>query len=263
MAIELAVIIPSYNEKANVGPLLEKLRAALAGIEWEVIYVDDNSPDGTAERVWEEARLDPRVRCLKRVGRRGLSSACIEGMLSTSAPFLAVMDADLQHDEAILPAMLSAIKSQGLDIVVGSRYVEGGGVKDWSAQRVAASQGATRFARALTGVQVLDPMSGYFMLRREFLQHCVHLLNGKGFKILLDLLMSAPGPVKFREIPYTFRLRQHGESKLTAKVVLDYFLLVLDKTCRRAPWVRWLLALLLVLAVAAILLGISRTCSLP
>lgn len=254
MAIEVAVIIPSYNERPNVKPMLEKLRVALNGIEWEVIYVDDNSPDGTAECVWEESRLDPRVRCLKRIGRRGLSSACIEGMLSTAAPFMAVMDGDLQHDETILPDMLGALRTGKVDVIVGSRYVAGGGIEDWALHRQAASRWATRFAQSVAGIQLQDPMSGFFMLRRDFFQKCVGQISGKGFKILLDILMSSREKVNVIEIPYKFRMRQHGKSKLTPKVILDYFYLVFYKICQRNPWLLWLLVstvILLVLALGA------------
>ncbi|MBF0486277.1 MAG: polyprenol monophosphomannose synthase [Candidatus Omnitrophica bacterium] len=233
MGSELSVIIPAYKECGNVSPLIEKLRLALKGMEWEVIYVDDDSPDGTSDKVREEAVKDPRVRLIQRIGRRGLSSACIEGMLSSSAPYLAVMDADLQHDEKILPLMLQRIKKDNLDIVIGSRYVDGGGMENWSKERVAASKNATRFAQFLTGVKVEDPMSGYFLVRQEFFHKTVRNLNGRGFKILLDIMMSSPDPVKFAEVPFIFRQRQHGESKLNFKVILDYFALVMDKAVRR------------------------------
>ncbi|MBP6809091.1 MAG: glycosyltransferase, partial [Chromatiaceae bacterium] len=123
---ELAVIIPTFNEAGNVAEIARRLQACLQGIAWEIIFVDDDSPDGTAARVQELARRDPRIRLLRRVGRRGLSSACIEGMLASTAPYLAVIDADLQHDETRLPLMLERIKAGELDLVVGSRYVAGG-----------------------------------------------------------------------------------------------------------------------------------------
>ncbi len=129
--IELSVIVPSFNERDNVEPLLRGIEAALADIPWEVVFVDDDSPDGTAAAVRTIARRDTRVRCLQRIGRRGLSTAVIEGMLASSAPYLAVIDADLQHDETLLPQMLATLKAEALDVVVGSRYLAGGGVGDW------------------------------------------------------------------------------------------------------------------------------------
>jgi dolichol-phosphate mannosyltransferase len=229
----ISIILPTYRERDNIAPLLERLRSALGDIAWEVIFVDDNSPDGTADRILEEARKDPRVRLIRRIGRRGLSSAAIEGVLSSSAPYLAVMDADLQHDEKILPAMLSELEGGQLDLVIGSRYVDGGGMENWTKERIAASRHATRFARFLTGVPVADPMSGFFMLRREFFEKCVSNLSGRGFKILLDLMMSSPDPVRFKELPYVFRTRQHGDSKLSYKVILDYFLLLVEKAVKK------------------------------
>jgi dolichol-phosphate mannosyltransferase len=228
---ELAIIIPTYNEKPNLRPLLERLHKVLDGIIWETIFVDDDSGDGTGEEVQKIALEDPRVRCIRRIGRRGLSSACIEGMASTSARFLAVMDADLQHDEAILPAMLHAVKTEGFDMAVGSRYVEGGGIsKEWNPTRQMISRTATVLGQKMTRCKVADPMSGFFLLKREVFWETVHSLSGRGFKILLDLLASSPRPLKVKEVPFQFRLRQAGESKLDGSVALDYLLLLADKT---------------------------------
>jgi dolichol-phosphate mannosyltransferase len=132
---ELSVIVPTYKERGNVAELVRRLDAALRGIAWEAIYVDDNSPDGTAEAVKEIAASDSRIRCLKRVGRRGLAGACIEGILSSSAPYVAVIDADLQHDEKVLPAMLAKLKSGEAELVAGTRYVEGGSAASFSEGR--------------------------------------------------------------------------------------------------------------------------------
>ena len=132
---ELAVVIPVLNECDNVALMVERLTRALADIRWEAIFVDDDSPDGTADVVRALARLQGNVRCVQRLGRRGLASACIEGILSSAAPYIAVMDGDLQHDEALLPQMLAQIKAERLDVVVASRYIEAGSVGEW--QRVA------------------------------------------------------------------------------------------------------------------------------
>src|SRR6185437_4876619 len=165
-APELTIVVPTFNEHDNIVPLLERLNAVLAGIAWEAIFVDDDSGDGTADAVRAAARRDTRVRCIQRIGRRGLAGACIEGILASSAPFVAVMDADLQHDEAILPQMLEALRREGCDVVVGSRYVAGGGVGDWAAHRQRASSLATWLAHLVTKTDITDPMSGFFMLRR-------------------------------------------------------------------------------------------------
>jgi dolichol-phosphate mannosyltransferase len=225
----LAVIIPVYREAANVAPLVARLQAALAGVAWEAVFVDDDSPDGTAEAVRSLAASDPRIRCIRRVGRRGLASACIEGMLSVSAPYVAVMDGDLQHDEGILPAMLHAVE-QGADIAIGSRHVEGGQAQaGFSASRGALSDAGTRLAQALLPVRVADPMSGFFLLRRDLLERNAQLLTGRGFKILLDILLTAPRGLSVVEVPYAFRAREHGASKLDATVLLEFGGLLLDK----------------------------------
>ncbi len=240
-AVELTVVVPSFNEIDNVEPLIERLHAALDGIEWEVIYVDDDSPDGTAAKVRELAQTDPRVRCIQRIGRRGLSTAVIEGMLASSAPYLAVIDADLQHDEKLLPRMLATLKLDGLDIVVGSRYVAGGATGDWDKGRAVMSSIATRLARLVVAAEIADPMSGFFMLRRRAFERTARRLSGNGFKILLDLFASAPTPYRFRELPYVFRQRIHGESKLDSLVIWEYLMLLLDKRVGRWVPVRFVL----------------------
>ncbi|MCX7214297.1 MAG: glycosyltransferase family 2 protein [Burkholderiales bacterium] len=226
MPIELAVVIPTFNEIDNVEELLSRLERVLQGVAFEVIFVDDDSPDGTAERLQALSRRFPRVRCLRRVGRRGLSSACVEGMLASGAPFLAVMDADLQHDEALLPGMLGVLRDEPIDIVVGSRFVEGGAVGDWESSRQSISAVATRLSQRLLGLTLADPMSGAF-------QAAVYRLSSIGFKILVDLLASSPTPLRVRELPYVFRNRLAGESKLDNRVAWDYLMLLADKTIGR------------------------------
>ena len=240
-AVELTVVVPSFNEIDNVEPLIERLHAALDGIEWEVIYVDDDSPDGTAAKVRELAQTDPRVRCIQRIGRRGLSTAVIEGMLASSAPYLAVIDADLQHDEKLVPRMLATLKLDGLDIVVGSRYVAGGATGDWDKGRAVMSSIATRLARLVVAAEIADPISGFFMLRRRAFERTARRLSGNGFKILLDLFASAPTPYRFRELPYVFGQRIHGESKLDSLVIWEYLMLLLDKRVGRWVPVRFVL----------------------
>ncbi len=227
----LSVIVPCYNERPNVAPMIAKLDAALRGIEWEVIYVDDNSPDGTAAEVRRIARLDPRVRCIRRVGRRGLASAVIEGALSSSASYVAVIDGDLQHDETRLPVMLAELRSGQYDLVVASRYIEGGDnaglANRW---RHALSDGGIWLAQKLLPVRLTDPMSGFFMLPRATFEELATHLTGQGFKILLDLVLSAPTPLRVKEVPAAFHERVAGESKLDAQVMLQFMGLLLDKT---------------------------------
>jgi dolichol-phosphate mannosyltransferase len=226
---ELSIVVPTFNERENVGVLTEKLRQCLGDRRWEVIFVDDDSPDGTAEVVRELAASDGRVRCLQRIGRRGLSFACVEGMLASTAPYLAVIDADLQHDERLLPQMLDALERGDLDIVVGSRYVAGGDIGDWDTARARMSRLAVRLSRLVVRVELADPMSGFFMMRRAVLTGSVRKLSPIGFKIMLDLFASSPQPLRFTELPYSFRLRHAGESKLDSVAAWDYVMLLLDK----------------------------------
>ncbi|GGF23024.1 dolichol monophosphate mannose synthase [Aliidongia dinghuensis] len=226
---ELTVVIPTMNERDNVAPLVERLDHALAGVAWEAIFVDDDSTDGTREEIGRLSRIDGRIRCLHRIGRRGLSSACIEGIQASLAPFVAVMDADLQHDEALLPRMLDCLRQEPLDLVVGSRYVEGGGVGNWDKRRVGISGFATRLGRLVLKVEIADPMSGFFMIRRDAFDRAVRSMSAVGFKILVDLLASSSRPVRLKELPYQFRERHAGESKLDAFVAWEYLVLLADK----------------------------------
>jgi len=239
MSAELTIVVPTFNERDNVELLIARLDVALRGIEWEVLYVDDDSPDGTAAKVRELAQTDPRVRCLQRIGRRGLSTAVIEGMLASSAPYLAVIDADLQHDESLLPQMLAAIKAEDLDVIIGSRHVAGGGVGDWDRRRVTISGFAARLARLIIAAELTDPMSGFFMVSRPAFERAVRRLSGQGFKILLDLFASTPVAYRFKEIPYVFSQRQHGESKLDSLAIWEYLMLLLDKLFGRYVPVRF------------------------
>ena len=237
--LRLSIVVPTFNESGNISELLQRLQATLGESGWEAIFVDDDSPDGTASKVRGLGLTDPRVRCLHRIGRRGLSSACIEGMLAATAPVIAVLDADLQHDETILPEMLRRIE-QGADVVVGTRYAEGGSTGQWNESRRAMSLLATRMSRLILKQPVSDPMSGFFMLRRDVLEGAVHELSGMGFKILLDLLASTPRPLTVAEVAYHFRDRHSGESKLDSMVMWEYGMLLADKTVGRLVPVRFL-----------------------
>jgi dolichol-phosphate mannosyltransferase len=225
VAPQLAVVVPTFNEVDNIELLYERLATALSAVPWEMIVVDDDSPDGTAERVNELARIYPNVRGLRRIGRRGLSSACIEGMAATAAPYVAVIDADLQHDETILPRMLEAALS-GADLVVGSRFAASGSAGDGlSSTRLRASEMATRMAGLVAGNRVSDPMSGFFLVRREIFLGLAPQLASEGFKILLDLIVSAERAglaLTVAEVPYVFRPRHAGESKMTPLIAVQY-----------------------------------------
>jgi dolichol-phosphate mannosyltransferase len=220
---------------------VQRLDAALVGISWEVIFVDDNSPDGTADAVRELARADSRVRCIRRIGRRGLSGACIEGMLASSAPCAAVIDGDLQHDETQLAKMLGLIESGAAELVIGSRYIEGGSADSFNQQRLGASKFATAVAQRVLKVEIADPMSGFFMIRRDRFEQLAPRLSTQGFKILLDVVATAGGDLRVIEVPYTFGSRLHGESKLDSMVALDFLGLVLAKLTNDTVSLRFLL----------------------
>ena len=229
MAYDLAIVLPTFNESANVGPMIDRLERALAGIRYEVIFVDDDSPDGTADLVRCLERDHPNLRVVHRIGRRGLASASIEGILAAAAPVVAVMDADLQHDESILPEMLRRIHDDNLDLVVGSRNIQGGSMGEFAAWRIKLSQLGRRLSLMGAEHQLSDPMSGFFMVRVASFERFAHRLSTIGFKILLDIVLSAGPDLRIGEVPYRFRLREHGESKLDMMVGLEYFELLVDK----------------------------------
>ena len=226
---ELSVVIPTFNEAQNVPLVVALLAEALVGIRWEVIFVDDNSPDGTATAARQIARSDARVRCIRRIGRRGLAGACIEGLLASSATVVAVMDGDLQHDETLLPRMWECIR-QGGDLVIATRFADGGGAQSGlSRLRHLSSRLATKTAQRFLGVRLSDPMSGFFMMRRELFDVVAPRLSTQGFKVLLDIVASSPQPLRIIELPFEFRSRRHGSSKLDSLVILEYLGLLLAK----------------------------------
>lgn len=227
---ELVVVVPTLNEAGNVAELSRRLAHVLGDVRWEAVFVDDDSTDATRAELLELANADSRIRFIHRIGRRGLSSAVVEGALASQAPIIAVMDSDLQHDETRLPAMLDELRRGEAELVVGTRYADGGGVGDWDKDRQRVSNVATALARFVLPVPLSDPMSGFFMLRRPLLERSVRRLSQKGYKILLDVVLSADPPPKVAEVSYEFRTRQVGESKLDAAVALEYLTLLIDKT---------------------------------
>jgi dolichol-phosphate mannosyltransferase len=239
--LELTVVAPTLNERENVEVLVGRLARALDDLAWEVVFVDDDSVDGTAELVRSIAQKDSRVRGIHRVGRRGLASACVEGAMSSCAPYIAVIDADLQHDERILPEMLRRLKSDNLDLVVGSRYVAGGGIGDWDSRRASMSRFAVSISQALFRFKMHDPMSGFFVIRWEAFAASVPSLSQLGFKILFDLVASSPRPLRFAEVPYVFNARAHGASKLDGMAGWQFGILILDKLLGKYIPVRFFL----------------------
>jgi len=218
--MKITLVSPTYNEAENVPRLAREVSAALRGIDYELVIADDDSPDRTWAVAQELAAQDPHIRVLHRTANRGLSPAVIEGFVSSSSDYVGVIDADLQHDPAILPKMIAALDA-GAEIAVGSRYVEGGGTGTWNGFRRFQSWVATKLARTFIGVELTDPMAGYFILRREDFNRVVEQLDSRGFKILLEIVARV-APSKLEEVPYTFRSRVAGQSKLSSKVVLQY-----------------------------------------
>jgi dolichol-phosphate mannosyltransferase len=239
----LTIVVPTLNEAANIEALLTKMETALTGVRWEVIFVDDDSQDRTRDIVLQRCRIDPRVRLIHRLGRRGLSSAVVEGILSSSTRYVAVIDADLQHDERVLRPMLEALQRGECDLAVGTRYAGEGGVGDWTERR-----------------------QTIFVIRRDLFDTVVRGLSVQGYKILLDIITSSPASLRIREFPYVFRSRQHGESKLDPLVSLEYLMLLLDKMVGRWVPVRFILfmavgglGVVVHLAVLTVLFEVAKT----
>jgi dolichol-phosphate mannosyltransferase len=239
--LQFSLVVPTFNEVENVDLLVKKIEQSLIGIEWELIIVDDDSPDGTSNAVRAIANVDRRVRLVQRVGRRGLSSAVVEGILASSAPVVGVMDGDLQHDEAVLPLLFNKIAIEGNDIAVGSRYVDGGGVGEWSKERQFISKFATWLSDRVLKTKLADPMSGFFAISRTTFMESLPRLSTVGFKILLDIAASAPKPLRVADVPFTFRTRSHGESKLDSAVAWEFIIMLADKVVGHIIPVRFLL----------------------
>lgn len=228
--VQISVVVPTFNEKKNIAILRERVSSALAGMNWELIFVDDASPDGTADAVRLLSRQDRRVRLISRHNRRGLSSAVVEGALAASAEIVAVMDGDLQHDESILPQMYAAVASGKAEIASASRFLQQDGADGLSsAARLRMSNRGIRLANAAFGLKLTDPLTGFFVIRRDVLVRALPDLSEQGFKILLDVITAAKPRPRVQEVPFRFRAREHGESKLDNKVMYDFFLFFLEK----------------------------------
>jgi len=240
-APEITIVVPTLNERANIPILVARLQRLLVGIHWEVVFVDDNSADGTAAVARSIGETDSRVRCIRRIGRRGLAGALLEGMLASQARYVAALDADLQHDESLLVAMVERLRQGDVDLVVASRYVDGNATAGFAPSRARASRWSSIIARRFLGVELTDPMSGFFMIRRDLVEELAPSLSSQGFKLLLDIVATARGKIRVVELPYVFRARQHGLSKLDTRVILDFAALVIAKMTDDAVSLRFLL----------------------
>jgi len=216
----VSLVVPTYNERENIVVLLDQVLATMGGFTLEVCVVDDDSPDGTWQAVAAYAGRHPEVGVIRRLGERGLSGAVIAGFRRARGDLLAVMDADLSHDPALLPVLAKAVFA-GADVAVGSRRIPGGGADVWPWYRRLASNSATALARWTLGVGLADPMSGYFVMRRRLFEAVADRLQPGGYKILLEIVAQA-GPLTLVELPYVFRDRRQGVSKVTPRVVGQY-----------------------------------------
>lgn len=223
----LSVVTPTYNEADNVPLLVERLHESLADVPHEIIVADDDSPDRTWEVAEKIAEGDPTLRVMRRFHDHGLSAAVLDGMSVARGEHLAVIDADLQHDESILPQMLDEVRRGEADVCVGSRSTEGGGYGEWGLGRRLVSWVATAIARLLLRVPVSDPMSGYFVVTRDAYEDAAPRINPRGFKILLEFI-GRDRSLRVAEVGYEFRLRQHGETKLNRSVIRSYLLAVAE-----------------------------------
>jgi dolichol-phosphate mannosyltransferase len=229
--MNLTVVAPTFNESVNLRHLVDAVEEALQHVDYELLIVDDDSPDLTWQHAEELASRSNRIRVLRRRSDPGLAAAVIDGFSCAKGEFVACIDADLQHDPAILPAMLNNLK-EGHDLIIGSRYVAHGGIRDWNSLRRLQSWIATKLAKVCLGVEVSDPMSGFFMMRREDFLQVRDKLCPQGFKILLEILVAMQ-PQNLMEVPYVFGPRLAGKSKLGAGVVFSYLRQLLRLGSRR------------------------------
>jgi dolichol-phosphate mannosyltransferase len=237
----LSVVVPTYQESTNIPVLFERLKVALKDVPWELIVVDDDSPDGTSNVAFALAADDRRLRCLRRVNRSGLAGAVIEGWMSSSANFVAVIDGDLQHDESILPAMYDALAKGSGNLAIATRIRDPSNGAGLSPARQALSDLGAWFFRQIAGAAITDPMSGFFMIRREIVSRLAPRLSPDGFKILVDIILSAGGGLTIVEVPYVFRKRLAGESKLTPLVGIDFLGLVVHHATAELLPIRFVL----------------------
>ena len=222
----LSIISPTYNEAKNVEKLIKLISISLSKYEYEIIFVDDNSKDNTHEVIKKIALKEKNVRCIRRIGRRGLSSAVIEGCLSSSSDLLLIIDSDLQHDEKKIPIMIELLKKKKLDLVIASRFFKNKEVLGLTRHRNILSKIANYLANTIAKTKLTDPMSGFFLIKRSVFDYVAPDLSGLGFKILLDIFSSSKNKINYKEIPFNFKKRIYGESKLDSLVLWEYLLLL-------------------------------------
>ena len=230
-SIELAVVIPTYNEKENIETLLNRLTRVLPQVNWQLVIVDDNSPDGTADFINSKLpHQSLNVKVIKKTDKRSLASSVIEGIKQTDANYYAVMDADLQHDEKVLDAMYDEIKKSDYNLVIGSRFLDESDISKFSKSRQMLSRLSNKIALSRLKVNLSDPMSGFFMIDHDSIMGVIDQLDKKGYKILLNILLCAKNKLKTKELPYSFLPRYKGKSKLTFSIFIDSICLLLKKS---------------------------------
>lgn len=222
-----SLIIPTLNERENIKSFLDTAESVLASIPHEIIVVDDDSSDGTGLIVQEESIKNPNIRLIVRKENKGLSAAVIDGFNAAKGTCLGVMDADFSHDHNLLPKLFDAVHNGGVSLAVGSRRVSGGGADHWPWYRRMLSSIATHFGKLWLGMQLKDPMSGFFVIRRDVFEMVKGELNPKGYKILLELYIRARIQ-DFVEIPFIFKDRKQGYSKLSTSIALLYLSMLWD-----------------------------------
>lgn len=241
----LSLVVPTFNEAESLPILLPRLQEALRGIPHEIIIVDDDSPDGTWRKAEELQTTFPDLRVIRRRGERGLSSAVVTGFRAARGEILAVMDADGQHDAALLQKLVETVQVRR-GVAVASRYISGGSTGQWNRRRTLLSRVGTKVTTLLCRLPVRDPMSGFFAIDRSLFERIAPHFRPRGFKILFDLLMRLPRGTPVTEVPYTFAPRVIGTSKLSLKVQWDFmfslFALFFERWVR-AAWVFFLLLL--------------------
>jgi len=230
VVLQLSIVIPTFNERENISPLLCSLDLALTDTPFEVIFVDDNLPDGTSDHIRQIAQKRKQLRVIQRINERGLSSACVEGVKASLAQHVLIMDADLQHDEKIIPELLAAVSSGTADVASGTRF--GGNnseVKGLSLHRLLLSYAANFLAKVISGQKLKDPMSGFFLFCREDFMKALPKMACSGYKVYFDFLCSSSSKLEVIEVRFHFRERQSGESKLDLGVLWEYLLLLGSK----------------------------------
>ncbi len=240
----LSIVIPTYNEKDNIIIILENLKKVLKSISHEIIFVDDNSPDGTSAVVKDCMKKSSKIRLIHRIGRKGLAGAVIEGIFAANADIVAVMDCDLQHDETKLLDMINLFsRNNSLDIVIGSRFTETGEIseKAFSKIRELGSKATTFIIKKVLNITSTDPLSGFFMVKKESFLKSSENLQTQGFKVLADFLATSGKNIEIKEIGYRFKNRIAGESKMSFLTTLELIGLVLSQILKGRVSIRFIL----------------------